>query len=75
MSSLDRLHVCPTLLVELGRRHVKKFYTNICFIQHRGESSDRITMTGRLPVAIEGYGPLVQRHIVVVIVVSQSQMM
>jgi hypothetical protein len=39
MSSLDRLHVYPTSLIELGRSHVKKFHTNIYFVQYRGESS------------------------------------
>jgi hypothetical protein len=34
-----RLPISPTSLIELGRRHVKKFYTNICFVQHYGESS------------------------------------
>jgi hypothetical protein len=38
MSSLDRLHVCPTSLIKLGRNHVKKFLTNIYFVQHRGEN-------------------------------------
>jgi hypothetical protein len=33
------LPISPTLLAELGRRHVKKFHTNICFVQHRGESN------------------------------------
>jgi hypothetical protein len=39
MSKLDRLHVCPISLTELERSHVKKFHTNIYFVQHRGESS------------------------------------
>jgi hypothetical protein len=30
---------CPTSLVDLGRRHVKKFHTNIGAIQHYEESS------------------------------------
>jgi hypothetical protein len=30
---------CPTSLAKLGRSHVKKFHTNIYFIQHCGESS------------------------------------
>jgi hypothetical protein len=34
-----RLPISPTLLVELGRSHVKKFYTNNSFVQHRGEIS------------------------------------
>jgi hypothetical protein len=34
-----RLPISPTLLAELGRSHVKNFYTNIYFVQHRGESS------------------------------------
>jgi hypothetical protein len=33
------LPISPTLLAELERSHIKKFYTNVCFIQHRGESS------------------------------------
>jgi hypothetical protein len=33
------LLISPTSLTEHGRRHVKKFYANICFVQHRGESS------------------------------------
>jgi hypothetical protein len=28
-----------TSFAELGRRHVKKFYASICFIQYLGESS------------------------------------
>jgi hypothetical protein len=39
MSSLDRLHVCPTLLTELGRSHVKKIHINNNFVQHRGDIS------------------------------------
>jgi hypothetical protein len=31
--------ISPTSLAELGRSHVKKFYTNIYFVQHHGESS------------------------------------
>jgi hypothetical protein len=34
-----RLPISTTPLAELGRSHVKKFHTNICFIQHHGESS------------------------------------
>jgi hypothetical protein len=34
-----RLPISPTSLTELRRSHAKKFYTNIYFIQHRGESS------------------------------------
>jgi hypothetical protein len=33
------LLISTTSLSELGRRHIKKFYTNIFFIQHRGKSS------------------------------------
>jgi hypothetical protein len=31
--------ISPTSLAKLWRRNVKKFYTNICFIQYHGESS------------------------------------
>jgi hypothetical protein len=31
--------ISPTSLVEHGRSNVKKFHTNICFVQHRGDSS------------------------------------
>jgi hypothetical protein len=31
--------ISPTSRVELRRIHVKKFHTNICFVQHHGESS------------------------------------
>jgi hypothetical protein len=34
-----RLLISLTSLTELGRSHIKKFHTNICFIQHHGESS------------------------------------
>jgi hypothetical protein len=34
-----RLPISHTTLAVLGRSHVKKFHTYICFIQHRGESS------------------------------------
>jgi hypothetical protein len=34
-----RLSISPTLLAELERRRVKKFHTNIYYVQHRGESS------------------------------------
>jgi hypothetical protein len=34
-----RLPISSTLLAELGRWHVKKFHTNIYFVQHHGESS------------------------------------
>jgi hypothetical protein len=34
-----RLLISPTSLTELRRSHAKKFYTNIYFIQHHGESS------------------------------------
>jgi hypothetical protein len=34
-----RLHVCPTLLIEIGRSHVKKFHINFGVVQHRGQSS------------------------------------
>jgi hypothetical protein len=30
---------CPTSLAEHGRRHVKKFHTNIYFVQNHGEIS------------------------------------
>jgi hypothetical protein len=33
------LPISPTWLVEFGRGHVKKFHTNICFVQHHEESS------------------------------------
>jgi hypothetical protein len=33
------LPISPTSLAELGRSHVKMFHTNICYVQHRGESS------------------------------------
>jgi hypothetical protein len=39
MGSLNRLHICPTSLAKLGRSHVKKFHTNIYFVQQRGEST------------------------------------
>jgi hypothetical protein len=32
-----RLCISPTSLAELGRSHVKKFHTNISFVQHHGE--------------------------------------
>jgi hypothetical protein len=35
----------------------------VCHVPH---SSDEIVVVGRLPVSTEGYGPLVQRHIIVV---------
>jgi hypothetical protein len=31
------LPISPNSLVELGRSHVKKFHTNISFVQHHGE--------------------------------------
>jgi hypothetical protein len=34
-----RLLISPTSLAELGRSHVEKLHTNICFVQHHGESS------------------------------------
>jgi hypothetical protein len=34
-----RLPISPISLAELGRSHVKEFHINICFIQHRGNSS------------------------------------
>jgi hypothetical protein len=35
-----RLIACyPTSLIKHGRSHVKKFHTNVYFIQRRGESS------------------------------------
>jgi hypothetical protein len=34
-----RLPISPTLLTKLSRSHVKKFHTNISFIQHLGEIS------------------------------------
>jgi hypothetical protein len=34
-----RLLISLTSLTKLGRSHIKKFHTNICFIQHHGESS------------------------------------
>jgi hypothetical protein len=34
-----RLSISPTSLDELERSYVKKFHTNICFVQHCGESS------------------------------------
>jgi hypothetical protein len=37
--SETHLPISPTSLDELGRSHIKKFHINICFIQHRGESS------------------------------------
>jgi hypothetical protein len=33
------LPISPTSVVELGTCNVKKFHTNIYFIQHNGESS------------------------------------
>jgi hypothetical protein len=33
------LLISPTLFTKLGRSHVKKFHTNIYFIQHHEESS------------------------------------
>jgi hypothetical protein len=33
------LSISPTSIVELWRRHVKKFHVNIYFVQHCGESS------------------------------------
>jgi hypothetical protein len=40
---LNKMETCllisPTLVTELRRSHVKKFHTNICSIQHHGESS------------------------------------
>jgi hypothetical protein len=33
------LPISPTPLTELGRSHVKKFHTNIYFVQHYGEIS------------------------------------
>jgi hypothetical protein len=33
------LPISLTSLAELGRSHVKKFYTNIYYVQHLGESS------------------------------------
>jgi hypothetical protein len=38
-----RLPISPTSLAELGRSHVKKFHTNIYFIQHRGESCPHLS--------------------------------
>jgi hypothetical protein len=37
--SETHLPISPTSLDELERSHIKKFHINICFIQHRGESS------------------------------------
>jgi hypothetical protein len=34
-----RLPISPTSLTKCGKSHIKKFYTNIYFIQHREESS------------------------------------
>jgi hypothetical protein len=34
-----RLQIGPTSLTEHGRSNVKKFHTNIYFLQDRGESS------------------------------------
>jgi hypothetical protein len=34
-----QLHVCPTLLTEIGRNHVKKFHTNFGVVQSYGSSS------------------------------------
>jgi hypothetical protein len=33
------LLISPTSLTELGRSHVKKFHTNVCYVQHLRESS------------------------------------
>jgi hypothetical protein len=35
----SNLPISLTSLVEFGRSHVKKFHTNIYFIQHYGQSS------------------------------------
>jgi hypothetical protein len=52
-----RLLISPTSLAELGRRHVKKIHTNICFIQHHGESSPHQpgyhSLTGWFYITIE----------------------
>jgi hypothetical protein len=37
------LPISPTLLAELERSHIKKFYTNVCFIQHR----ERVVLTSQ----------------------------
>jgi hypothetical protein len=34
-----RLLISPTSLAEFGRNHVKKFHTNIYFVQHYEKSS------------------------------------
>jgi hypothetical protein len=34
-----RLSISLTSLAKLGRRNVKKFQTNVCFVQLSGESS------------------------------------
>jgi hypothetical protein len=34
-----RLPISPTSLAERGISNVKKFHTNVCFVQHSGESS------------------------------------
>jgi hypothetical protein len=36
------LHVCPTLLAEIGRSHVKKFHTNFGVVQRHGECSSSL---------------------------------
>jgi hypothetical protein len=33
------LRISPTSLAELGRSNIKKFHSNIYFVQYRGESS------------------------------------
>jgi hypothetical protein len=38
-----RLLISPTSLAELARSHIKKFHTNISFIQHHGEISPHHT--------------------------------
>jgi hypothetical protein len=52
-----RLPISPISLGELERSHVNMFHTNICFVQHRGESnphqSGHHDLTGWFHITIE----------------------
>jgi hypothetical protein len=54
-----RLPISPTSLAEHGRSNVKKFHTNICFIQH---SVERVVLTRQGYHSLAGWFNITIEH-------------